>query len=109
MSNHTHIKAKYERDMNIVRTLINEFDPCGLIHAGAPSDEYDCMNGGVLRMVYDGRPRQLIKDYMVHEIEYHFGTPDLSVLDEPFKSEFFRDLDIVLEGLANQLNKNDES
>ena len=101
MSNNSHISAKYQRDMDVVRGLVNEFDPCGLIHTGAPSDEYECMNGGVLRMVYDRKLRLEIKDYMVHEIEHHFGTPDLSVLDEPHTSEFFRDLDKVLDGLEH--------
>jgi hypothetical protein len=101
MSDNSDIKAKYQRDMDVVRALMNQYDPCGLINAGAPSDEYDCMNGGVLRMVYDKKPRQEIREYMVHEIEHHFGTPDLSVLDEPYKSEFFRDLDEVLDGVEN--------
>ena len=99
MSNNSHIKAKYHHDMEVVRALVNQFDPCGLIHAGAPSDEYDYMNGGVLRMVYDRKHRQEIMDYMVHEIEHHFGTPDLSVLGEPYKTEFYRDLNKVLDGL----------
>jgi hypothetical protein len=87
MSDNSDIKAKYQRDMDVVRALMNQFDPCGLINAGAPSDEYDCMNGGVLRMVYDKKPRQEIREYMVH--------------DEPYKSEFFRDLDEVLDGVEN--------
>lgn len=101
MSNNSDIKAKYLRDMEVVRGLVNEFDPCGLVHSGFPPDEYDCMNGGILRLIYDGKPRQDIKDYMIHEIEYHFGTPDVSVLEEPYKSEFFRDLDKVLDGLED--------
>ena len=109
MTDTEHIKAKYQLDMDVVRSLVNKFDPCGLINAGAPSDEYDCMNGGVLRMVYDGKPRQEIKDYMVNEIEHHFGTPDLSVLDEPYKAEFFRDLDKVIDGLGNHFNNKEES
>ena len=109
MSDNSHIKAKLQRDMTVVRSLINEFDPCGLINAGAPSDEYDCMNGGVLRMVYDRKPLQEIKDYMVHKIEHHFGTPDLSVLDEPYKAEFYRDLDKVIDGLEHHFNNRVDS
>lgn len=99
MSDNSHIKAKYQRDMDVVRAFVNEFDPCGFIHFGCPSDEYDSMNGDVLRMIYDGKPRQEIKDHMVHKIEHYYGTPDLSVLDEHHKSEFYRDLNKVLDGL----------
>ena len=35
------LKIKYKADFEKVGKLVNEFDPCGLIHFGAPNDEYE--------------------------------------------------------------------
>ena len=43
-------KAKQIRDRwSELRTLVNDWDPVGLIAAGAPTDEYDCVSGPLLR------------------------------------------------------------
>jgi hypothetical protein len=36
------LKDKYKRDLEQLRTSMNEFDPCGLIALESPVDEYDC-------------------------------------------------------------------
>jgi hypothetical protein len=97
------LKQKYQADIDIVRRLVNEFDPCSFINAGAPVDEYDCLTQQILSRTYDKRPRQEIRDYVLHEIEHHFGCPDLTILQEPHKTQFYVDLDNMLDKIENQI------
>jgi hypothetical protein len=99
-------KLKSTKDFETVRTLVNNFDPCGFIHLGAPIDEYDCLTNKILGHVYNKKNRQEIKDLILNEIEHHFGTPDLTILDEPYISDFYKSLDNLLDGLDKELKTN---
>ena len=46
------LKAKYKQDFKKVSSLINEFDLCGLIKGGAPSEEYDCLTDQILSLIH---------------------------------------------------------
>ena len=99
------LKQKFNTDFGKVRNFINEFDPCGLIYSGAPIDEYDCLTSKLLSSFYNGRSRTEIKDLILHEIEHHFGTPDLEVLDEPYKTNFYNDIKILIDKLEEHIEK----
>jgi hypothetical protein len=103
------IKQKYKADFATIVELVNSFDPCGLIGGGAPSDEYDCLTQQLLSSVYSNKTRQEMKDLIIHEIEHHFGTPDLATLDEPYKTQFYTDLDKLLNDLDEKFHQNDKS
>ncbi len=90
------LKQKYKTEFAAMTALVNTFDPCGLIEGGAPPDEYDCLTEKLVSSVYNKKSRQEIKDLIIHEIEHHFGTPDLTVLTEPYKTQFYNDLDNLL-------------
>ena len=94
---------EYKNDFNKIRTLVNEFDPCGLIKIGAPLDEYDCLTNHLLSSHYNKTSRIEIKKLILHEIEYHFGTPDLNEIQEPYKTKFYQDIEILLDKVENEL------
>lgn len=90
------LKQKYKADFAAMVELVYTFDPCGLIGGGAPSDEYDCLTQQLLSSVYSKKSRQEMKDLILHEIKHHFGTPDLEIMDEPYKTQVSNDLDKLL-------------
>jgi hypothetical protein len=98
------LKLKYKKDFAVLTELINSFDPCGLIGGGAPKDEYDCLTQQVLSFVYNKKSRQEMKELIIHEIEHHIGTPDLTVLEEPYKSQFYSDLDKLLNDIEQNFS-----
>jgi len=99
------LKTKYKVDFEKVQSFVNEFDPCGFIHFGAPIDEYDCLTNQLLSAAYVGKTRNEIKDLILHEIEHHFGTPDFEILDEPHQTNFYNDIEILIDKLEQQIEK----
>jgi hypothetical protein len=61
-----------------VRSLVNEWDPIGLISAGAPDDEYECVVGPVLRMLETSEAPETIGAYLEIEFAEHFGMPGVA-------------------------------
>ncbi len=57
-----------------LRTLVNEWDPIGLIEAGAPVDEYECIVGPLLRQLEEGTTERQIAEYLSHELTEHFSV-----------------------------------
>jgi hypothetical protein len=99
------LKQKFKQDFDKAQSFVNEFDPCGLIYAGAPIDEYDCLTTQLLSAVYNGKTRTHIKDLVLYEIEHHFETPDLETLTEPYKTEFYNDIEKLIDKLEQQIKK----
>jgi hypothetical protein len=54
--------------------MVNEWDPVGLIAAGAPNDEYDCIVGDVLRALERGDSEAALAHYLKEHIGDHFGA-----------------------------------
>lgn len=94
------LKANYKSDYEKVQGFVNEFDPCGFIHFGAPINEYDCLTNHLLSGIYTNKSRQELTEIILHEIEDHFGTPDLTIMLEPEKTQFYQDIETLL----NKLN-----
>ena len=99
------LKSKSKDDFEKIQELVNEFDPCQLIYVGAPDDEYDCLTIQLFNSIYSGKSKTEIKDLFLHEIKYHFETPDLETLVEPYKANFYGDLDIFLNRLTQHFEK----
>jgi len=97
------LKTKYKNDFKKVSALINEFDLCGLIKAGSPLDEYDCLTDHILSSFYKKESRSEIKGFIIHDLVYHFGTHDSIELSEPFKSKLDLTLDTLLDRIENEL------
>jgi len=92
------LKDKYKRDFDRLRTLMNEFDPCGLIALGAPVDEYDYLTDKVLGLKHRLELRNKIKETILFELINYFGE-DIESFEEPYKKEFFKSLDKLLDGI----------
>jgi hypothetical protein len=90
------LKIKYETNFASVRILINLFDPCGLINAGAPSDEYDVLVNKILSFTYDNKTSEELKKMIVYELEYYYGCFDLSMITESEKIKFYENIDELL-------------
>ena len=99
------LKLKYKDDFEKIQSYVNEFDPCGLIHSGAPIDEYDCLTNQLLSAYYNGKTKTEIKNLILHEIEHHFGTPDLDILVEPYKTHFYNDIEILIDKIEQNITK----
>jgi hypothetical protein len=99
------LKHKFKVDFNKAQGFVNEFDPCGFIEGGAPIDEYDCLTIQLLSSIYNSKSRTEIKDLIIHEIQHHFGTPDLEELNEPFKTDFYKDIEILIDKLEQNIVK----
>ncbi|WP_337100118.1 hypothetical protein [Paenibacillus sp. YIM B09110] len=59
------LKKRYSSYFNNVRTIINEYDPVGLIASGAPIDEHDTLTERVLILLVNNemdKVRQLLID-----------------------------------------------
>jgi hypothetical protein len=67
--------ADLKRRFAELRDLVTEWDPLGLIEAGAPFDEYDCVVGPLLRRLEAGASVTSLAGYLDKEIRDHFGTP----------------------------------
>src|SRR5512143_3394779 len=94
-------KTKYKKDFLEVQKLVNEFDPCNFISAGAPVDEYDYLTNQLVSALYNGKSRNEIRELILHEINNHFGTSNFKMLQEPFKSYLFNDLNTFLLKIEN--------
>ncbi|MBX3240064.1 MAG: hypothetical protein KIT80_22470 [Chitinophagaceae bacterium] len=99
------LKHKFKQDFDIAQSFVNEFDPCRLIYAEAPIDEYDCLTTQLLSAVYSSKTRTEIKDLILHEIEHHLGAPDLETLAEPHKTEFYNDIEKLIDNLKQHIEK----
>lgn len=80
------LKQRYKADFATLTEIVNSFAPFGLIKGGAQTDEYDCITQQLLSSIYNKKTRQEMKDLILQGIKHHFGTPDLTTLDEPYKS-----------------------
>jgi hypothetical protein len=55
-------------------TLLNGWDPAGLLQAGAPRDEYDCVVDQLLSELARGAGRDEVTQFLEREIGAHFGV-----------------------------------
>ena len=99
------LKTTHKGDFEKVQRIVNDFDPCGFIHFGAPIDEYDCLTNQLLGAAYNGKTRTDIKNLILYEIEHHFGTPDLEILDEQHKTDFYNEIENLISKLEQQIDK----
>jgi len=66
-------KEKYKLNFEIIRKLLNEFDPCSLMKLGAPIDEYDDLVNKILSDSYNNKTKLETTDSLLYEIQNHYG------------------------------------
>lgn len=61
-------------------TLLNGWDPAGLLQVGAPRDEYDWIADKLLDLLSRSAGKEEIAGFLEREVREHFGTavPDAS-------------------------------
>ena len=61
-------------------TLLNGWDPAGVLQAGAPRDEYDFLVDSLLDLLSRNPGKEEVAFFLAREISEHFGTaaPDPS-------------------------------
>jgi hypothetical protein len=60
--------------MRDLLSLVNEWDPIGLLALGAPRDEYDCLVGPLLTRLDRGDAAATIETWLSRHIPDHFGV-----------------------------------
>jgi len=55
-------------------TLLNGWDPAGLLQAGAPRDEYDCIVDSLLDLLSRNPGKEEVAAFLDREISERFGT-----------------------------------
>ncbi len=108
---------KYRDDFQILRTLINEFDPCSFINAGAADDEYDNLTHKTLSYVYVNKSRNEIKQMIMSDLEFYYGCVDETMFQEnkEFERQFKADFETFLDKLdltfldESPANKNEQA
>lgn len=65
--------------------MVGAWDPVGLIAAGAPPDECDCIVGGVLRVLERGESAEQLGHLLISHVAAHFGVPPRD--PSPFAAE----------------------
>jgi hypothetical protein len=71
-------KAQSRDRWRQLRNLACEWDPIGVIPAGAPRDEYDCLLAPILRLLETRASEKEISQFLAHEMENHFGLESVS-------------------------------
>ena len=92
----------YKADFLIVQKVINEFNPCGLVENGSPSNEYDFMTNKVLSFVYNKNNIDETLQAILRELIDNFGLDILENDSQKLKS----DIEEVLINVLIELSKN---
>jgi hypothetical protein len=77
------LKERYSTQFKAIQKLLNKFDPSGLIGAGAPEDEYDCLTHKILSNI--NKNKDDLRTIILNEIVNHFGTTDINTLTNNIK------------------------
>jgi hypothetical protein len=88
---------------NKIRAIVNEFDPCNLIHFGAPLDEYDDLTNLIISHYQDKKSKVELKTIIIDRIENYFGCLELVSMNLENKTRFMRDLEIILNEIDMEL------
>jgi hypothetical protein len=79
-----HVQTKERKEIRNrqgqLRTLLNEWDPAGLLHSGAPRDEYDWIVDKLLGLLSQTTSQAEVAAFLEREVSEHCGTaaPDAS-------------------------------
>jgi hypothetical protein len=98
-SSSSELKEKYKDDYEKVNQLVNEFDPFGVIKIGAPLNEYDELTETILINYQNGKSREEIRVVLIRLLEDYFGAPKEADIKEPYKTNFYKALNTLLDKL----------
>jgi hypothetical protein len=94
------IKKKYQINFKKVTAILNEYDICGLLSNGSPSDEYDCLTETIL-VCFNRKCSPIeVRNAVIRELTEHFGCYDASDID----SELEKLLDKMITRIETSIN-----
>ncbi|GAA4830748.1 hypothetical protein GCM10023310_04800 [Paenibacillus vulneris] len=85
------IKERYNTLYTQLEPIVNAWDPIGLIADGAPSDEYDCITVQLISLLDQGKNEDEIFEFIIHELDDHFGMGISSLKDGMIKARFTKE------------------
>ncbi|MFD2614157.1 hypothetical protein [Paenibacillus gansuensis] len=83
------LKKRYSTLYAQLEPIVNEWDPIGLIEGGAPKDEYDCITVQLIELLQQGMNHNDVFEFIVKELDDHFGMGIRSVADE-YREQFIK-------------------
>jgi hypothetical protein len=76
------VKADYGDRFKELRSIINEYDPIGLIDIGAPSDEYDPEVKTIIVQLKNEMTKQEVHELVYQEFQRWFGMGEREDYEE---------------------------
>lgn len=73
--------SQLQRRWTELRGFMNEWDPLGLIDAGAPPEEYDYITGPLMRRLEERVGEAAVAAYVAAAFEEHFGAHLTETID----------------------------
>ena len=67
-------RGRVKRLFRELQARVVEWDPLGVVAAGAPEDEYHCVTAPLLRMLAEGATERQIASYLKSDFNDHFGV-----------------------------------
>lgn len=95
------IKKKNQDNFKKVTAILNEYDLCGLLSNGSPSDEYDCLTETILVCFNRKCSPSEVRNAVIHELTDHFGCYDANEIDSRLEEL----LDKMITRIENSINK----
>ena len=68
------MKHDYKEIFDKTRQLVNDWDPCLFITAGAPKDEYDTLTNKFLSGVINQVDRDILQSDIIDLLDNYYGT-----------------------------------
>ena len=97
-----YLKKKHTKYFLLVREIINELDPVGLVEMGAPEDEHDTLTGQVLALIVNDRIKDVRQTLIDSYDRYGFGVDKL---EEAYKDIFYKQIDKTTVQINNLYKK----
>lgn len=86
------LKKTYHTDFTTIRTIVNEFDLCDLVHLGAPVDEYDVLTNTILKIKYANQSVLESRDEIFSLLIKHYGVQSIT---PDFETQLQRFLEVI--------------
>jgi hypothetical protein len=74
-------KTQFKSDFSNLRAILNKDDILGLM-PHLPADEYDCINHGLLGLLYQDKEPEFIQRFLITGFEGHLGLANQDFIDK---------------------------
>jgi hypothetical protein len=88
----------------VIRKIVNNWDPCGLISSGAPEDEYDSLAYKLLSGYVNKLDKDEQKEEIIQLLDKYYGGPSLHELSTENQIKLVQNIDQVINEIKNNAN-----